>query len=239
MKKFFIIFFIFLFMQNIGFCVGVQSTNDFPLELDTSDIPPTNSGDNSSDGLSGGAVTAITLGSIGGVALGGIIYWIYKLYFAKGMVVGCAVGCNTPLAAICLDKENVNLIIKKHTEDILLKKALEHTEIKPCPETKYILIPDTYLKENTFNTIGFEVPTGMTKMKIIGAFFGNIPEIKLYTNTDKENEIKLHNTGKNIDKMTFLETDLKSKTAALVLANKKNLQIQKTSYALVLEFSRY
>ena len=66
----------------------------------------TPAGENTShkDGLSGGAVTAITLGSIGGAALLGLGGWLYKRKTAQCLTPGCIRGNIDPLTPFCIEK---------------------------------------------------------------------------------------------------------------------------------------
>lgn len=259
-----------LILQNAAIAVPTQSTNPFPLDIDAGVIPkgggtPSGGGGGSS-GLSGGAVTAITLGSIGGVALLGGLAWFLKPYWAKGLTSGAAAGLDCPILSMCLDEKSIENIMTKYNDNPLLLKALKQDKIRECPCSKYILVPDTEICSKTFNTIIFKIPTemknqeGTIKVRITQAsnpLNGEDLEAKMYIKEDsmptdetyKKGEIRLHNEKTDKENGIIIKTgqinceDIQtSSTAALIVSNspgvlsKTNCASQK--YAYVIEFSK-
>ncbi len=240
MKKIFI-FIIILLNFNFALAIPTQSTNEFPLELNDEDIPSGNCGSSGGGGLSGGAVTAITLGSIGVLGLGGIGYWIYNKYFTQGLTTGCAVGIDFPLMPICIDKSTVDKLLAKNPSYCLLKKALAQDEIRECPHSKYILVPDTEIKNNTFNTIIFENSKPYSHIRVTQANLPNIDGLKveLYYDENQKEEINLKTVKSNsTEGILIKEGQLNdSKNAALFVTYKNiNKNISNQKYALVIEF---
>lgn len=260
-----------LILQNAALAVPTQSTNAFPLDIDAGVIPkgggtPSGGGGSSSSGLSGGAVTAITLGSIGGVALLGGLAWFLKPYWAKGMTSGAAAGLDCPILAMCLDDKTVETIMTKYSNNPLLLKALGQDKIRECPCSKYILVPDTEICSNTFNTIIFKIPTemknqqGSIKVRITqvsNPLKGEELDTKMYIKEDsaptdeayKKGEIRLQNAKTDKERGIIIKNgqinseDIKnSSTAALIVSNSPNvLSKTKTAaqkYAFVIEFSK-
>lgn len=271
-KNFVILILIILLFQNLALAVPSQSTNGFLLRLGSSIIPKGGGGNNGSgsggsssgSGLSGGAVTAITLGSIGGAALLGGLVWFLRPYFANGMTSGAALGLDNPILAMCLDEKNVKEITNKYQNAPLLNKALRQEKIKECPQAKYILIPDTEISANTFNTIMFEIPLdvqnslGIVNVKIIQTtepsknsnistemLLGtnsntqdtNKPEVHLQnTKIDKENGVIIKNGKINTTNLNTNSTGFLIISNKANLAQKNNEEVQK--YAFVIEFSK-
>lgn len=133
MKKFFV--FLLCIIQLQGFCATDNSNNTFDITIN--DIPPGGKSRGKSGGLSDGAITAITLGSIfGGLAAGGIGYYFYK----KGVCLtgACVSSKSNPLVPICLDNS----------------------------EKKYIVIKDYVIKNKTFARFYFK-NEDFTKIKIM------------------------------------------------------------------------
>lgn len=216
MKKIVVSILMILLMQNFVFAVPNQSNNSFPVELEERVIPP--GGDESSDdggssGLSGGAVTAITLGSIGAVALLGGLAWFLKPYWAKGLTAGYASGIDAPIFPVCLDRETVDEMIVKYQNYPLLTRALKMSEIHECPRSKYVLIPDTLIQNGTFNTTIFKLPTeikdsqGYMGMKVIQV---SSP----YNNNELEGKFHFKN-GKDL----ILKTEKESPSEGVVIKN--------------------
>lgn len=158
MKKFFV--FLLCLIQLQGFCAPNNSNNTFDITID--DIPPGGSSNNKSGGLSGGAVTAITLGSIfGGLTAGGIAYYFYK----KGICLtgACVWDKTNPLIPICGDRK------KEYISNAYpyLKKAIENEDIcLDCSGKKYIFIKDFAIKGKTFARFYFK-NEDFTKIKVI------------------------------------------------------------------------
>lgn len=132
-----------------SFVAAEDSNNSFEIELKEA---PAGGGSKPDSGLSDGAVTAITLGSIfGGLAvLGGAGYYFLKHH--SGLACGFACGEKCPYQLVGL--ENPEIITKgKHT---YLMKAYENT--KKESGQKFLIIPDTNINPNTYNTVFFEIP---------------------------------------------------------------------------------
>lgn len=147
MKKLFCTILLTLFISPV-FSAVTDSGNSFEIELN--EVPSGSS--RSHNGLSDGAITAITLGSVfGGIgALTGIGYYFIK--HSPGLTCGFACGEKCPYQLITL--ENPDLITKsKHT---YLIKA--YNEIKNKKSETYLVIPDTSIEPNKYNTVYFEVP---------------------------------------------------------------------------------
>lgn len=180
MKK--ILLFFFCIIQLKGFCAVNNSNNTFDITIN--DIPPGGS-NNKSGGLSSGAVTAITLGSIfGGLAAGGMGYYFYK----KGTCLtgACVWDRSNPLNPICADKKEKYL----DNNYPVFKKAIENEEIcLDCSKKKYIFIKDTVIKNKTFQRFYFK-NEDFTKIKAI-QYSNNISEldIKIFSD-DKEIALK-------------------------------------------------
>lgn len=121
----------------------------------------------SNDGLSGGAITAITLGSIGGASVLGLAGWLYKRKLEQNLTAGCVSGSANSLVPFCIERnpssEFYARINKKYP---YLKKALSLNEIHYCPNSKYLLIYDTSIEKRTFNSIKFNLPQGTKNLKI-------------------------------------------------------------------------
>lgn len=229
MKKLFCLILVFLLFQT-SYAAVTDSNNSFEIEL--REVPP--GGGKSSGGLSDGAVTAITLGSVfGGLgALGGIGYYFLKPH--SGLACGFACGEKCPYQIVGL--ENPEIITKSpHT---YLIKAYENSKKEDW--LKYLIIPDTKIEPNTFNTFYFELPEELlnSKFEIIQASesFGmskNIPELdtnitSLSASSSKIDSskgllIKLGEIINNQEKILTISTTNKSKT-------------QKT-YAVIVSFS--
>lgn len=169
MKRFFV--FLLCIVQLQGFCAVNNSNNTFDITIN--DIPA--GGGSKSGGLNGGAVTAITLGSIfGGLAAGGVGYYFYK----KGTCLtgACVWDKSNPLIPICGERK------KEYDNYPYLKKAIENEEIcLDCSKKKYIFIKDYAIKNKTFSRFYFK-NENFTKIKIIQysksfAVSKNIPEL--------------------------------------------------------------
>lgn len=146
MKKLFCLILSFVLCSSAGFCY-TDSSNGFEIEL--KEAP--SGGGSSHSGLPDGAVTAIALGSaFGGVGLlSGIGYYFLH---SKGVVCGCACGEKSPYQLVDID--NPEIITK--SEYRYLIKAYEYAS--KSKNNKYLVIPDTTIKANTYNTVFFELP---------------------------------------------------------------------------------
>lgn len=194
------------------------------------------------DGLSGGAVTAITLGSIAGagiLALGGLIY---KKQAAKCLSEGSIRGIGELLAPVCMD-ENLSSEFYKRIDNHYpyLKYALSQNEIHYCPNSKYLLIYDTPIEKMKYDTNRFTIPDGTKELKITLAaepFEKGEVEIELYLYKNSEpvlgqeeavlNDIK-QQKGLMI-KSTLI--DYEDKSGILVISN----YAKKRIYAVAVEF---
>lgn len=232
MKKFFV--FLLCFIQLQGFCATSNSNNTFDITIN--DIPQ-GGGSHKSGGLSGGAVTAITLGSIfGGLAAGGVAYYFYK----KG---GCLTGAcvyekSNPLIPVCGDRK------KEYIDDSYpqLKRAVENEEICPdCSKKRYIFLKDSGIKNDTFIRFYFK-NENFTGVKIIQysqpySLKKKMPELDTRIFLD-DKEIALttekidFQQGILIKKGNLVQNKTYFADTSLVGGNSKNV------YALILEFEK-
>lgn len=150
MKKLFCIVILLLLLGIPVNCAVTDSNNAFEIAL--TEVPAGGGKPKSHDGLSGGAVTAIALGStFGGLGiLSGIGYYFFK--HSKGLACGYACGEKCPYQPVGI--ENSDFITKsRHT---YLIKAYEYAQ--KGSKYRYLIIPDTTVKPNTYNTVFFEMP---------------------------------------------------------------------------------
>ena len=198
-----------------------------------------------SGGLSGGAVTAITLGSIGGAALLGLGGWLYKRKAEQNLAAGCIMGAKNPIIPFYMEKNpNAEIYARINNNYPYLKKALSLNEIHYCPDSKYLLIYDTVIEKHKFDSVKFEIPQGTKSLKItqVSDPFNNkdmTAEIFLYKNNSNTSEPEtaelttLENQEKNGIIMTSLNTDSqKYHYAAYVVSNYSDKKV----YAAVIEF---
>lgn len=190
------------------------------------------------DGLSSGAITAITLGSIAGaglLALGGIIL---KRKMEENLCMGQIFGSKTPLSALCLDKNLESEFYQRIDNNYpYLKKALSLSEIRFCPDSKYILIYDTKIDKKIFDSIRFKIPEGTKSLRI---YFASQPYSKgeitqeLYLSDEGEDFLKdtkiFENTqeGTSIHDVKISESE---KLGNLIISNYSNLK----TYAVAIE----
>lgn len=267
-KRFIILGLLFSFItQPVALCAGNQSTDTFSVNLSPADIPapvsdpPKSSG---SSGLSGGAITAITLGSIGGVAVLGGLAWLLKPYWGQGMVSGAAIGIDCPVLPVTLDDAAVNTILAKNPCYGYLAKSFQISPISESTSARYLMIPDTAINPDTFNSVLFRIPTevknsqGLINVKITqisDSITSNEFEAKLYTNASNK-ELGSINKGKEVrfEKTISRENegivqksgvinyaDLKDDdTGALIISYKKNPLSKEVlptkKYAYLIEF---
>ena len=237
MKKISLLLMTCLIVQNIGFAV-TDSANCFPTNFVSSEIPGSQPPKKDDSGLSGGAVTAITLGSIGAVALGGLGYFIYNKFLAKGLACGCAAGLDCPIMSLCLDNNAVCGMIKKYPENTLLNKIFEKICINECCKSKYVIIQDTSIRVKTFNTATFEIPEGYSNFRVVSANTNDNVKFDIYSDVNKEDKIKL----KTIEKFSSENIIIKegkvpcSKTGMLVTTLNGSKCSECESYAFVIEF---
>lgn len=241
MKKI-ILLILLLANLNIAFASSLQSTNLFPLELNLDEIPPKEeetTPQQKDKGLSSGAITAITLGSIGGLGLGLLGTYLYKKAIVKNLAVGYACGLDSPILPLCLCKKSTNEILEKYPNNTLLQKALSQDEIRECPNSKYLLIPDSEILAKTFDTYIFEIPKNLTKLRITQAILPNENELNLnlFTNKTQTDKIKLNTLKKDFNNGIQIKQGqiLNSNLGVLVIENNHSTNTQK--YAVVIEFS--
>lgn len=149
------------FLINPVFSAVNSSSNSFEIEL--TQVPPGSS--KSHKGLSDGATAAIALGStFGGLGiLSGIGYYFFK--HSKELACGFACDENCPYQLVDINNQE---IITKSSHRYLIK-AYEYT--KKDNTQKFLLVADTNIKPNTYNTIFFEIPKEfkISKFEIIQA----------------------------------------------------------------------
>lgn len=198
-------------------------------------------------GLSGGTVTAITLGSIGGAALLGLGGWIYKRKTEQSLAAGCIRGARNPLIPFCMEKNpNAEVYARINNNYPYLKKALSLNEIHYCPDSKYLLIYDTEIEKHKFDSVKFEIPDGTKALKITHVTDPYNPKdltVELFLYKDKANELEPSVTElTNFDDraseksgIIMKSLDLNSSNypyAAYVVSNFSGKRI----YAIVIEF---
>ena len=198
-------------------------------------------------GLSGGAVTAITLGSIGGAALLGLGGWLYKRKTEQCLAAGCIRGAGNPIVPFCMETNpNAEIYARINNNYPYLKKALSLNEIHYCPNSKYLLVYDTPIEKRKFDSVKFEIPQGTKALKIthVTDSFARkdvTAELFLYkneTNTTEPYMAELENISeksseKNGIIMKTLSMDFQNYPyAAYVVSNYSDKKI----YAVVIEF---
>ena len=203
-----------------------------------------NNGQKKNDGgLSGGAVTAITLGSIGGAALLGLGGWLYKRKAEQSLTAGCIRGVQNPLLPFCMEKNpNSEIYARINNNYPYLKKALSLNEIHYCPDSKYLLIYDTEIQKRKFDSVKFEIPQGTKELKITQVTDPFNPkdltvELYLYKNKTTEPELvqlkALRDETNNGIIIKSLNADFRNYgTADYVVSNYSDKKI----YAVVIEF---
>ncbi len=226
-------------IQNTALAV-TESANSFVLPILASEIPiddmPTDA--DNGDGLSGGAVTAITLGSIGAVAIGGLGFFLYKKFIAQGLASGYAIGVNNPIMPLCLDKNKIAELMQKYPDATYLKKALSKTQIKSCPISKYILIPDSVISPKSFNSVVFEIPKGYSKMNIIQAESNKDIKLEFFSDLNQANSIKFNSTtGLDNQDVLIKQTSVPNVKTGVLVYKFNTLSSKKIeTYATIIEF---
>ncbi len=163
LKKIFAIFIITALTAPITSAKVGQPTFVFAID----DNPAAASNTNKDEGLSGGAVTAITLGSIGGAAILGLAGWLYKRKIEQNLAAGCIRGTMGPLVPFCIDQNpNSEFYARINKNYPYLQKALSLNEIHYCPASKYLLVYDTKIEKRTFDSVKFSIPEGVKSIKI-------------------------------------------------------------------------
>ncbi len=231
MKKFFVFLFCLIHLQ--GFCAPNNSNNTFDITID--DIPP--GGGDKSGSLSGGAVTAITLGSIfGGLTAGGIGYYFYK----KGTCLtgACVWDKTNPLIPICGDRK------KEYNDNAYpyLKKAIENEDIcLECSKKKYIFIKDYAIKNKAFLRFYFKNEE-FTKIKVIQYLkpfniLKNIPELDTKIFLDDE-EIVLSSEKINPKEGILIKKGRLTKNEIYFLDTSFVGKSAENVFAIILEFEK-
>ncbi len=163
-----------IFMMTAPITLANVGTPEFNFAIDdyfntasTFSGDNTSSGGGGSSGLSGGEITAITLGSIGGAALLGLGGWLYKNKTAQSLAAGYIRGVQNPLIPFCMDTNpNSEVYARINNNYPYLRKALSLNEIHYCPDSKYLLIYDTTIEKRKYDSARFEIPQGTKSMKI-------------------------------------------------------------------------
>lgn len=229
MKKFFV--FIACMMQLQGVCATNNSNNTF--DITVKDIPPGGGSEKKSSGLSGGAVTAITLGSIfGGLAAGGVGYYFYK----KGSCLtgACVWDKTNPLIPICGDR------IKEYKNYPYLNKAIENVDIcLDCSKKKYIFIKDSNIKNKTFKRFYFK-NEGFTKIKVIQysqpfTISNKIPELNTKIFLENE-EIALKTEKMNPKEGILIKNGRLAKDEIYFMDASFVSKMSENVFAIILEF---
>ncbi len=236
---------IFCFLLNPTYGSMTNSNNSFEIEL--KQVPSGSSGSNSHKKLSDGAITAIALGSVfGGLGvLSGIGYYFFK--HSSALSSGFACGINCPYQIISLD--NPQIITK--SSNIYLIEAYKHT--KKAKEQKFLLIPDTTVNPNTYNTVFFEIPEEFknSQFEIIqasGSFVlkDRIPQLDsdIFINPKDKNPIKIPTSSVQINpeggilikkgRLTNQENRILALTTTYMAKNKSE---QPKIYAIIVSFS--
>ena len=241
MKKILSTIICLLLFSEISYAREGEPTFEFDLRGIT---PPAKESD--SGGLSGGAVTAITLGSIGVASLLGIGGLIYKKKFSEGLQVGNVYGKQKALEPFCMEvDQNSACLMRIQKNYPYLQKGLNLFELKECPNAKYLLIYDTSLGKNRFDVVKFEIPQGVKNIKI-GTVTNNIDNVNqfesvLYGKNDENSEpekleyaVEGHNDSSN--GIIFNKYDLMSKPFSYGELIITNLE-QNRTYAVVIEFN--
>ena len=246
-KKIFILFVIISLIRpaalaRVGNPSFIFAIDDYFNNSNTSATETRNNG-----GLSGGTVTAITLGSIGGAALLGLGAWLYKRKAEQSLAAGCIRGVKNPLIPFCIETNpNAEIYARINNSYPYLKKALSLNEIHYCPKSKYLLIYDTDIEKHKFDSVKFEIPQGTKSLKITQVtdpFKQNDLTVELFLykddpNSSEPNIAKLTSiTGKENKNtgiiMKSLDADFNTYPyAAYVVSNYSD----KKTYAVVIEF---
>ena len=189
-------------------CYSKQSLNTFTINIQ--DVPQNIP--KKDDGLSDGVITAIALGStFGGLGiLSGIGYYFYKN--SKGLQTGLACGQKCPYQTI--DCKTFSELLGNKKKYTYLMKAAEKSII--APNYNYLVIPDTEIKNKTFNTIFFELP----KTNISNTNFRIIQASKPYkiekNLPDLDSNIFSNPKDKNVKKFPTYTKELNSNDGYLI-----------------------
>lgn len=246
MRKFFLILVIFFIASQSVLSNPLSSNNTFEIPIDS--VPP-GSSTGGSNGLSGGAVTAITLGSVfgGAAALGGLGW-----YFANksGLACGYASGCECPYSSISITDNSILEKLKLNNDkNNYLIKAFKYIKHQGTSSEKYLLVQDMNIKNKTFNTIFFDLPNSkeLNKVKIIQvsepySIKNNLPALdsKIIINPKSKKPIEIPTTVVQNDSQNGILIkqgvikNYENKTAALVTENKMD---NPKNYSIIIQFS--
>ncbi len=245
MKKIIALFILIMLTIPVSYArVGQPS---FVFAINENPVASSSSPERKESGLSGGAVTAITLGSIGGAALLGLGGWLYKRKTAQCLTAGCIRGSVEPLLPFCIEQNpNSEFYARINNNYPYLKKALSLNEIHYCPHSKYLLVYDTSIEKRVFDSVKFNLPAGVKSIKIThvtDAFKNGDFTAELYLNrkfktTDNQTESDILAGIKNetdidgvIMKTVSIDTS-QYESAVYVISNYSSKRI----YAIVFEF---
>lgn len=239
MKKLFCLILSLVLCSPLGLCY-TDSSNSFEIELKEA---PSGSG-TSHNGLPDGAITAIALGStFGGLGiLSGIGYYFLH---SKGLVCGCACGEKSPYQLVDIDNPE---IITKSGYRYLIKAYDNASKSK---NNKYLVIPDTTIKPNTYNTVFFELPK-----ELVGANYTIIQASAPFSKRDDNFELDtdIFSNGKvatkysssvvdaNLENGVLIKqgkiTDSENRIFALTTSYKSPIKLGKTrAYAIIVVFN--
>ena len=247
-KKFLTLFIILTLISPTVFARVGEPSFVFAIDDYFQEINTSSDRNNKNDGgLSGGAVTAITLGSIGGAALLGLGGWLYKRKAEQSLAAGCIQGTPNPLIPFCMERDCNAAIYARINENYpYLRKALSLNEIHYCPDSKYLLIYDTTIDKRKFDSVKFEIPQGTKSLNItqVSDTFkakDMTVELFLYKDNTNSSEPDMRELTNPADKksadtgiiMKSVNADFKNYPyAAYVVSNYSDKKI----YAVVIEF---
>ncbi len=222
------------------------TSHTFDLILPKSAIP--SGGSNPSGGgggLSSDGVKGIVAGGVvGGLGLLGGLAWFY---YGRGYTGGAA---NTEtLSAMCIDSETPKKLYAKGGENDYLIKALEISGIRECPNSRYVLVPDNYVTNKTFNSVFFDIPQDMPNVRVTQVsdpFSGKEFEGRIFTGRNENTELKFHNTILTKESEGIVQKEGKvpikaasSVSSVLVISYDKATDVvNPMRYAFVIEFYR-
>ena len=244
-KKILTLFILIVFMTPATFARVGTPAFTFAIDDYFNDASDTQHAKRDGGGLSGGAVTAITLGSIGTAALLGLGGWLYKRKTEQSLTAGCIRGAKNPLIPFCMETDlNAEIYARINNNYPYLKKALSLNEIHYCPDSKYLLIYDTTIEKRKFDSVKFEIPQGTKALKITQVsdpFSKKDLTVELYLYKDNSNTVEpdiaeLKNINANGSSgiiMKSLNIDFTNYPyAAYIVSNYSDKKI----YAVVIEF---
>ena len=147
MRKKLLALFIILSL-NTPYASARVGTPSFDFEI--AENPAAQDTGSKDNGLSGGAVTAITLGSIGGAGLLGLGAFLLRRQAEKNLTAGTVIGARKPICPICLDKNPNAQIYERINKrvDMMIENGL-------IEETKQLLNKHGRIN-NLLYTIGYQ-----------------------------------------------------------------------------------